>query len=51
MFSKPVLPENNIILSDQDAEIIEKALENPPEPNEALKRAMKTHKELIKDET
>jgi uncharacterized protein (DUF1778 family) len=34
-----------IVLSDRDWEIFASALENPPEPNEALKAAIKRHQE------
>lgn len=34
-----------IVLSEQDWEIVTSALENPPEPNEALKAAIKEYQE------
>lgn len=34
-----------IVLSDQDWEIFASVMENPPEPNEALKAAIKEHQE------
>jgi len=40
------IPEpETIIVSDRDWEIIESAILNPPEPNEALKAAIKEHQE------
>ena len=38
-----------IKLSDEDAEVIEELIKNPPKPNKSLKRAKKSHKKLIKD--
>ncbi len=35
----------SIILSERDWEIVTSAIENPPEPNEALKAAIKKHQE------
>ncbi|HAZ48418.1 MAG TPA: DUF1778 domain-containing protein [Cyanobacteria bacterium UBA11369] len=40
----PLKPES-IILSERDWEIVTSAIENPPEPNEALKTAIKKHQE------
>jgi uncharacterized protein (DUF1778 family) len=34
-----------IVLSERDWEIFASAIENPPEPNEALKAAIKEHQE------
>ncbi|WP_338399679.1 DUF1778 domain-containing protein [Persicobacter psychrovividus] len=41
---------NTTSLSKEDTQIFFDALENPPEPNEALKKAMKRHNELIDQE-
>ena len=46
---QPLQPES-IILSERDWEIVTAALENPPEPNEALKAAIKKHQEKKKIE-
>ncbi|OKH40238.1 hypothetical protein NIES2119_04320 [[Phormidium ambiguum] IAM M-71] len=40
----PLQPEA-IVLSEKDWEIFTSALENPPEPNEVLKAAIKKHQE------
>lgn len=40
-------PTNTLILSDEDFDQIEKAIENPAEPTERLKKAMKAHKEFF----
>ena len=40
----PLKPES-IILSERDWKIVTSAIENPPEPNEALKTAIKKHQE------
>ena len=37
-----------IVLSKRDTEIFVEMLLNPPEPNEALKKASKKHKETVK---
>ncbi len=42
---KPLPPPEEIVLSERDWEIFTSALENPPEPNEALKAAFKRHQE------
>lgn len=42
---EPLPPPEEIILSERDWEIFVSALENPPEPNEALKAAFKKHQE------
>jgi uncharacterized protein (DUF1778 family) len=40
------IPEaEKIVLSERDWEIFREAMENPPEPNEALKAALKEHQE------
>lgn len=36
---------NSMILSDRDRDLFIAALENPPEPNEALRGAIKEHQE------
>ena len=41
---QPLQPES-IVLSERDWEIFTSALENPPEPNEALKAAIKEYQE------
>ena len=41
---EPLEPES-IVLSERDWEIVTAALENPPEPNEALKAAIKEYQE------
>ncbi len=44
LLRSPANPEpEKIVLSDRDWEIVTSALENPPEPNEALKAAIKEH--------
>ena len=42
---EPLPPPEEIVLSERDWEIFTSALENPPEPNEALKAAFKRHQE------
>ncbi len=42
---EPLPPPEEIILSERDWEIFVSALENPPEPKEALKAAFKKHQE------
>ena len=42
---EPLPPPEEIVLSERDWEIFVSALENPPEPNEALKAAFKRHQE------
>jgi uncharacterized protein (DUF1778 family) len=42
---EPLPPPEQIVLSERDWEIFISALENPPEPNEALKAAFKKHQE------
>ncbi|MGL5064809.1 MAG: DUF1778 domain-containing protein [Microcoleus sp.] len=42
---KPPLEVEQIVLSDRDWEIFASAIENPPEPNEALKSAIENHQE------
>jgi uncharacterized protein (DUF1778 family) len=40
------IPEpEKIVLKERDWEIFREAVENPPEPNEALKAAIKDHQE------
>lgn len=41
------MEENTIVLSERDAEFLINLLENPPEPNEALKKAFRAYKENI----
>jgi uncharacterized protein (DUF1778 family) len=41
----PPLKPETIVLSERDWEIVTSAIENPPEPNEALKAAIKRHQE------
>lgn len=41
---QPLKPESSV-LSEKDWEIFTSALENPPEPNEALKAAIKEYQE------
>lgn len=45
--SEVIRRNNSIILSNDDRDAFLNALENPPEPNEALKKALKHHKRLI----
>ncbi|NJK68083.1 MAG: DUF1778 domain-containing protein [Microcoleus sp. SU_5_3] len=40
---QPPLEVEQIVLSDRDWEIFASAIENPPEPNEALKAAIKAY--------
>lgn len=42
---QPPLEVEKIVLSDRDWEIFSSAIENPPEPNPALKAAIKEHQE------
>jgi uncharacterized protein (DUF1778 family) len=42
---QPPLEVEQIVLSDRDWEIFASAIENPPEPNPALKAAIKEHQE------
>ncbi|MEM7513740.1 MAG: DUF1778 domain-containing protein [Bacteroidota bacterium] len=43
-----IVEEHNLILgSKKDQEVFFNALQNPPEPNETLKGAMKEYKELF----
>jgi uncharacterized protein (DUF1778 family) len=42
---EPLPPPEEIVLSERDWEIFTSALENPPEPNEALKAAFKEYME------
>jgi len=47
-----LLKENSVrILSDRDRDIFLKMLDEPPEPNEALKKAAEEYKKRIKDGT
>jgi len=43
--AEPLPPPEEIVLSERDWEIFTSALENPPEPNEALKAAFKEYME------
>jgi uncharacterized protein (DUF1778 family) len=46
--AQQVLDEEHLIrLSARDAKAFFAAIENPPEPNEALKRAARRHAELL----
>ena len=47
---KVIEQHERILLSRQDAEILLEALENPPEPSEALKTAAAKYKEKYKTE-
>lgn len=38
----------SIVVSNEDRDVFLNALENPPEPNKKLKRAVKYHKRFIK---
>jgi uncharacterized protein (DUF1778 family) len=42
---EPLPPPEEIVLSERDWEIFTSALENPPQPNEALKAAFKEYME------
>ena len=39
--------ENGVIKSARDAEILLDLIDNPPEPNEALKRAVKRYQDEV----
>ena len=42
------MKKNTIVLSERDAEFLINLLENPPEPNEALKKAFRAYKKHLK---
>ena len=45
--SEIVEEHNQILASKKDQEVFFNALQNPPEPNEALKEALKEYKKLF----
>ena len=45
---KILATEESVILAEMDRDVFFQALENPPEPSDALKRAFSRHKELVK---
>lgn len=46
--AREVIESERIIrLTEKDADVFFEALENPPEPNEALKAAAQRHRELL----
>ena len=45
---KILASEESIVLSETDSEIFFKALDNPPEPVDALKKAFSRHKKIVK---
>ena len=46
--ARRVIREHEVtVLSNEDRDIFLRLLENPPEPNEALRRAAQRHSELI----
>jgi uncharacterized protein (DUF1778 family) len=48
--ARKVLREHEVtLLSERDWNAFMDALDNPPEPNEALRRAARSHRELIVD--
>lgn len=48
--AKRVIKEHNVmILSESDSKLFVESMLNPPEPNEALKRAARRHRELFQN--
>ncbi len=42
---------DSLVLSDQDSNAFLQALENPPKPNKALKKALKVYRNFTEDKT
>jgi uncharacterized protein (DUF1778 family) len=48
---KILATEESLVLAEKDRDIFFQALENPPEPSDALKKAFSRHKESVKQPT